>query len=93
MEIELELISDLPPFYEISDYLWGRDANIDSDGNSNDPAASKWTELTLILRSDESQRIDIDPIEGKEGFLKLRAEDLKLGQRVVSFLKQYGAIK
>lgn len=88
----LELIGNLPKFYEIAEYLWGKGVNIDSDGDSYDPKSTNWTELTLILRSDETQRIDIDPIEGGNA-LMLKTTSKELKEKVISFLKSHGSIK
>ncbi len=88
----MDLIGALPPYYEIAEYLWGKDPNIDSDGDSYVPESTNWTELTLILRSDETQRIDIDPIEGRNALmLKTTSEELKT--KVISFLKDHGSTK
>ena len=73
----LELIGSLPPFYEIAEYLWGKGVEIDSDGDSYDPKSTNWTELASILRSDKAQRIDIDPIEGRNDLmLKTTSKEL-----------------
>ncbi len=93
VEIEIILKGELPPFIKISDHLWGKNSNIDSDGNSITPDSTDWNELMLTLRSDEEQRIDIYPVEGKSGVLKLQAANLELAQSVISFLQQYGSIK
>ena len=93
VKIEMQLIGALPPCFLISDYLWGEGANIDSDGNSVTPQDTNWTELTLILRANEKKRIEIDPIEGKTGFLIVKSTDEKLAHSVVNYLRAYGAVK
>ncbi|HRH76894.1 MAG TPA: hypothetical protein PK129_06050 [Cellvibrionaceae bacterium] len=90
-ERNIELIGEMPPYYEIADFLWGSDADIDSDGNSENPVSTTWNELTLILRSDLSQRVDIDPAEN--GYLKVCSENEDLLTRVIIYLSDYGAIK
>ena len=93
VEIEMQLIGTLPPCFLISDYLWGKSANIDSDGNSGTPQDTNWTELTLTLRSHEEKRIDIDPVEDKPGVLVLKSTDEKLAHSVLNYLQAYGAVK
>ena len=88
----IELIGALPPYYEIAYSLWGKEADFDSDGNSYDPDSTTWTELSLILRSDENQRIDIDPIEG-QNLLELKTTSTELKEKVIKFLQNHGAIK
>ena len=79
-------------FIKLQNTYGGEDPHIDSDGDSYDPDSTSWTELTLILRSDENQRIDIDPIEGKNA-LMLRTTSKELKLKVLSFLKNHGSIK
>ena len=90
--IEMEVIASLPPYYKISETLWGKDSDVDSDGNSMFPESEDWTELTLILRSDKVQRIDIDPVDGSTNHI-LTSEDEELARMTLSFLKNYGAVK
>jgi hypothetical protein len=71
--------------------LWGKGVDIDSDGNSQYPESTNWNELTLILRSDISQRVDIDPIE--DGKLKIKSEDHDLLVKVSSYLRDCEAVK
>lgn len=89
----IEIVDDLPPFYKIAEFLWGKNANVDSDGNSETPEDRRWSELTLILREDESQRIDIDPIADDPKKLVVRANSNELLLLVVDFLNQCGSIK
>lgn len=63
--------TDRPEFYLVAEHLWGKNVNIDSDGNSTDPADKKWTELTIINRSEPGQRIDIDPVQTEPLILKV----------------------
>ena len=91
-KIKIDLIGPLPPYYEIAYSLWGKGANFDSDGNSYDPESTSWTELTLILRSDKNQRIDIDSIEEKSS-LMLKTTSKELEEKVIQFLQKQGAIR
>lgn len=93
VERVLEINGELPPYYLIAEELWGKDCNFDSDGNSDHPDSVEWNELTLILRSDETQRIDIDPIGDDSRKLMLRSEIPALLDSVQEILKDYGAIK
>jgi hypothetical protein len=53
--------SERPPFSCLAYFLWGSNADFDSDGNSSTPTDSTWTELTLKNRASPDERIDIDP--------------------------------
>ena len=90
-EFKVELVGKMPPYYDIAEFLWGKGVDIDSDGNSEHPSSIDWNELTIILRSDESQRVDIDPAE--DGYIKIESEDKELLSRVVSYLQRHGTIK
>ena len=89
---KIELVGSLPPYYKIAYSLWGQDADFDSDGNSYEPESTSWTELTLILRSDENQRIDIDPVEEKDSLI-LKTTSSELEEKVIQFLQNHGAIR
>jgi hypothetical protein len=76
-----------PPYYEVADYLWGPEADIDSDGNSEVPEDPSWTELSLELRSgDRDQIIHIDPISESPLVLKVRSPSELLVKKAVEFL-------
>ncbi len=92
-EIEIHIIGELPEFTKIAENLWGPDTDYDSDGDAINPKSISWSELTLIRRSDESQRIDIDPVNQNPKHLVVRSVSLELVQRVISYLQQYGSIK
>ena len=92
-EHKIELVGELPPFYKISDVLWGVDADIDSDGNSETANSTNWNELTLILRRDREQRVDIDPDEFDERYLIVSSKSEDLVMKTINYLKEYGAAK
>lgn len=90
-ECIVELAGEMPPFYQLAEFLWWPNVDIDSDGNSDHPESTSWDELTLILRSDESQRVDIDPV--RHGRLKVRSDNEELLGKVISYLRNHGAIR
>ena len=90
IETKIEVIGKMPPFYQIAETLWGKGVDVDSDGNSNTPQSTDWNELTLILRSDTDQRIDIDPLDNNENYLLLRASNKELSTKTMAYLKECG---
>jgi hypothetical protein len=42
-------------------FLWRLGQSCDTDGNAEDASDRNWTELTIINREDESERVDVDP--------------------------------
>ena len=77
-----------PPYYEVAHHLWGADCNFDSDGDSYDRETTQWTELTVALRPDLIERVDVDPID-KDGPLVLKIESMheELARRAAEFLR------
>jgi hypothetical protein len=92
-KLKLRKIGPMPPYYDIAEYIWGKDVNIDSDGDSYSPDSTDWTELTLILRSDTSQRVDIDPSPSDSDLLVLEASYQHLTDKAVTFLKVRGSVE
>ena len=90
-ECKVELVGEMPPFYDIAEFLWGKGVDIDSDGNAEHSRSTTWSELTIILRSDLSQRVDIDPAEN--GYLKVSSHNGELLSIVISYLRSCGSIK
>ena len=93
IEVEIEIIGPMPAYYKIADHIWGVDADIDSDGNSETAESTDWNELTIILRSDREQRIDIETISSKENSLLLCASSKELSESAMRFLREHGSIK
>lgn len=89
---KLKIVGKLPSFIEIANDLWGENADIDSDGNSKHPSSTDWNELTLILRSDVTQRIDINPDKNQKDQLILESSNSDLHKKVITFLTNYGAV-
>lgn len=81
-----------PPYYRLAHHLWGSVADFDSDGDSVTPDATDWTELTVSLRGvsgrlSDSQRIDIDPLDGEPLILAIVSENAELARRAAEFLQ------
>ncbi len=93
LNAELRVIGEMPPYYEVAHALWGKDCGFDSDGDSYDPESKKWTELTLIKRPGYDERIDIDPIDGSNGLLRLRATTENALEKVCEFLSNAGSVE
>lgn len=75
-----------PPSYEVAQELWGG-RDYDSDGDSQAADDSNWTELTVSLRPDCVERIDIDPIGTADRLvLRIVSENGDLVRRAPTFL-------
>ena len=75
-----------PPYFQVAEHLWGIDCNIDSDGNSVTPEDRQWTELTVCLRSNPEQRVDIDPLSYDPLILVVRSSDQTLCRQTAEFI-------
>ena len=78
-----------PPYYSVAEHLWGKGCNIDSDGDSDTPQSTSWTELTVILRigGEGEPRVDVDPVGLDPLVLKVESDDPDLGKRAAEFLR------
>lgn len=88
----IELKNPLPPFYLIPEYLWGKNSDYDSDGDSQNIESTDWSELTIILRSDLEQRIDIDPMDNSNKKFIVKSDQEGLIEKVIYFLQNHGSI-
>jgi hypothetical protein len=82
-----------PPYYRLAHHLWGPGADFDSDGDSIDPDATDWTELTLSLRdasgkSSDFERVDIDRLDHEPLILAVVSENADLARKAAEFLQR-----
>ena len=82
-----------PPCFKVAEHLWGANCDFDSDGDSETPEATDWTELTVSLRTPQwqqdnvEQRVDVDPLnEGNPLILAIVSEDDDLARKAAAFL-------
>jgi hypothetical protein len=77
-----------PFFGDVAEHLWGPGCDYDSDGNADQALPDGWTELTVALRPDCEQRIDIDPLDDREPLiLVIRSEHEVLAREAATFLR------
>lgn len=82
-----------PPYYRVAEHLWGAGCNIDSDGNSETPEDSRWTELTIELRGSDEKRVDIDPLSSEPLILQVRATSPALAEETAKFIVEWSGGK
>jgi len=75
-----------PAYYLVAEHLWGSDCNIDSDGDSQTPEDTQWTELSLSLRGTSSSHIEIDPVSIEPLVLAVRSSQESLCQQAARFI-------
>ncbi len=87
------VVGQMPPFGQVAHALWGDDADVDSDGDSETPESTNWRELTLILRPEYALRIDIVPTKDNRDIIELRSDSADLLNRTLAFLEKRGSIE
>jgi hypothetical protein len=75
-----------PDFRLVIAFLWGEMHNVDSDGNSDNPASREWTELYLMNRENTSEVVDVFPLETSPLTLAVGSDTEYLAARVAYFL-------
>lgn len=79
-----------PPFRAVAERLWGRDCDFDSDGNSSTADARDWTELSIALRPECVERVDVEPVSGYPRLvLRIMSDRKELARRAAKFLATY----
>jgi hypothetical protein len=73
---------------DVAEHLWGPGCDYDSDGYDDQALRDGWTELTLALRPDCEQRVDIDPFDDREPLvLVICSEHEELARKAAFFLR------
>lgn len=75
-----------PDYRLIKSFLWGDSKNVNSDGNSCNPASQDWTELTLETRDEPFEYFDIDPVQKEPLVLRINSKCGQLAARTAYFL-------
>ena len=76
-----------PDFRLLFPFIFGEDSpNVDTDGNSHNPASREWTELYCQNRSNEQEIFDIDPVLEHPLTLKIASRIPELAARVAYFM-------
>jgi len=75
-----------PPYYRLGDHLFGEDANIDSDGNSESLEDTTWTELSVSLRDGKSPYVNIDPVSYDPLVLEISCFSSELAKKTAEYL-------
>lgn len=66
----------------------GEECHFDSDGNDDEALPDGWTELTITLRPELLERVDIDPLDDLEPLvLVICSEHAALARKTANFLR------
>ena len=85
---------DRPPFWTIPAFVWGRDHNIDTDGDSNPADSVVWTELDARSR-EGAGAFSVLPFQERPLILVVVSSDRFLAARAAYILAHHvgGAIR
>lgn len=83
----------MPPFHQVAEAIWGPGIDFDSDGDASSPSDTNWRELTVTLRPDYEQRLNIDPSGGDRDTVVFRATSQEVLERALRFLESVGALQ
>ncbi len=61
VQILVEVHGPRPDFRTVISFLWSDFHNVDSDGNSFDPASREWTMLYLCSREFDDESVTVEP--------------------------------
>lgn len=75
-----------PEFRLVIAFLWHDAKDVDTDGDSNNPASREWTELYIQNRADTDEVVDILPQEESPLVLRVESDRDYLAARVAYFL-------
>jgi hypothetical protein len=75
-----------PDFRLVVTFLWSEMHNVDSDGNSLNPASKDWTELYLMNREKRLEVVQVYPLQEKPLILVVESEVVYFAARTAFFL-------
>ena len=71
--------SKMPNVNEVIVFLWGKDYNVDTDGNATSPVCTKWTDFWCRSRIDPRLEFEIELVEGT---WRIGASSIELKSRI-----------
>jgi hypothetical protein len=80
-----------PEFWIVISFLWGDLHNVDTDGDSDNPASRSWTWLYVQNREAPSEIVEIDEVEGSR-CVRVCSTTSWLAAAVAFFLAREGCV-
>jgi hypothetical protein len=78
-----------PDFRLVITYLWHDLFNVDTEGDSQNPASRTWTELYICNRQDASEVVDVTPAADTPLVLRIESQKRYLAARTAYFLADF----
>jgi hypothetical protein len=76
-------------FRLVAVFLWGDDQDVDSDGDSYNPASREWTELFLHTREYHTEQVSITPCQTEPLIVSIRSLQKYIAARTAFLLAKY----
>jgi hypothetical protein len=80
---------DRPDYRLVITFLWHDLFNVDTDGDSHNPASRTWTQLYIRNRQDESEEVDVFPVCVTPLILRVESQKDYLAVRTAYFLAEF----
>lgn len=81
-----------PDFRLVIAFLWHDLHNVDTDGDSDNPASRTWTSLLVRNRQDESEIVTVNPVANTPLILRIESENEHLAARTAYFLSEFMSV-
>lgn len=85
-KITVLINSSLPDYRLFIDFMWGEGHNIDSDGDSDNPASRNWTYLYMKSREIENEVFSIDQTVKNSLVYEVTSSNEVIAKRAAYFL-------
>lgn len=83
--------AEKPDYRLVISFLWGDLHNVDTDGDSENPASRSWTWLHVQNREAPHEIVEIDEVEGSR-CIRIRSATSWLAAAVAFFLAKEGRV-
>lgn len=87
--ISIRIKRDRPDFRTVIAFLWSDFHNVDTDGDSHNPASRTWTYLYVQNRENESETLEIVHDGSSPDLFTVESDDVRLAARTAWFLAKW----
>jgi len=88
-----KVVGSMPPYWEVAEAIWCKGVDFDSDGDSFPAESTSWRELTVSLRPEQNQRLDVDPISEDRDIVRIVGTEDWILNAACEFLVGQGSLE
>ena len=81
--------NERPDFRTAIAFLWHDGQNVDTEGDSNNPASRTWTELYISNRERADETVEAFPYQNSPLILQIESDHENLAARLALFIATY----